>query len=250
MQIAAVDPNSAATSILLVEIDAPAHRGHLEFLKRAAYDVDESFDGRVALAKALARPFDVVVTESRIPGMNGFDLCVELRRDAAARSTAVIIECEDNGVDAERARRAGADAVLVGPAVGETIHQEVERLVARSRELHDRVLEVREKVETQLNRAAEFMERVQSRRAWRETVASGRVGDGVQLSPAPDLRCPECDKPLAYQRTHLGGVSARQPEQWDYYECSSSCGIFQYRHRTRKLRKIVGAPPAVSSRQS
>jgi hypothetical protein len=26
-------------------------------------------------------------------------------------------------------------------------------------------------------------------------------------------------------------------EQWDYYGCSV-CGTFQYRHRTRKLRRV------------
>jgi len=29
------------------------------------------------------------------------------------------------------------------------------------------------------------------------------------------LVCPNCDRPLQYLRSHLGGVSARQAEQWD-----------------------------------
>ena len=54
----------------------------------------------------------------------------------------------------------------------------------------------------------------------------------------PSLVCPSCDQPLRYLRSHIGGVSARQPEQWDYFECTGGCGEFQYRERTRKLRKI------------
>jgi hypothetical protein len=60
-------------------------------------------------------------------------------------------------------------------------------------------------------------------------------------SPAiapPSLICPQCDQPLAYQRSHVGGVSEKHPEQWDYFQCQAGCGTFQYRERTRKLRKV------------
>jgi hypothetical protein len=54
----------------------------------------------------------------------------------------------------------------------------------------------------------------------------------------PSLVCPDCDQVLRYQRSHVGGVSARHPEQWDYFECANGCGMFQYRRRTRKLKKV------------
>jgi hypothetical protein len=57
------------------------------------------------------------------------------------------------------------------------------------------------------------------------------------LTP-PELVCPDCDAPLAYLRSHLGGVSSKHPEQWDYYECPNQCGTFQHRTRTRKVRKV------------
>jgi hypothetical protein len=55
----------------------------------------------------------------------------------------------------------------------------------------------------------------------------------------PSLVCPECDRLLRYRRSHIGGVSSRYSEQWDYFECEAGCGSFQYRQRTRKLRKVV-----------
>jgi len=52
-------------------------------------------------------------------------------------------------------------------------------------------------------------------------------------TPAPHLICPECDTPLVYRTTVLNGV---QPlERWDFFECRT-CGPFEYRHRTRRLR--------------
>jgi hypothetical protein len=52
----------------------------------------------------------------------------------------------------------------------------------------------------------------------------------------PDLVCPECDRPLAYRQTVIGGV--KPVERWDYFACRT-CGSFVYRSRTRKLRPIA-----------
>ena len=54
----------------------------------------------------------------------------------------------------------------------------------------------------------------------------------------PALRCPACDAALQYVNSQIGGVSAKSPEQWDYYTCPNGCSGFQYRHRTRTLRRI------------
>jgi hypothetical protein len=54
--------------------------------------------------------------------------------------------------------------------------------------------------------------------------------------PPPELVCPSCDQKLAYECSHVGGVSDRHPEQWDAFRCTS-CGSFEYRQRTRKLRR-------------
>ena len=53
----------------------------------------------------------------------------------------------------------------------------------------------------------------------------------------PVLMCPSCDRPLRYLHSHIGGVSIRHQEQWDYFECPGNCGTFQYRERTRKLKR-------------
>ncbi|MFN7917848.1 MAG: hypothetical protein U0Q55_21050 [Vicinamibacterales bacterium] len=56
-------------------------------------------------------------------------------------------------------------------------------------------------------------------------------------TPPPALLCPACDATLRYERSHVGGVSSRHQEQWDYYTCLT-CGTFQFRHRTRRLRRV------------
>jgi|RhiMetdeSRZDD1v2_1073273.scaffolds.fasta_scaffold101750_3 hypothetical protein len=53
-------------------------------------------------------------------------------------------------------------------------------------------------------------------------------------TPAPQLFCPACDRPLVYRQTVIGGV--KPLERWDYFECGA-CGPFVYRDRTRALRR-------------
>jgi hypothetical protein len=57
-------------------------------------------------------------------------------------------------------------------------------------------------------------------------------------SSPPELICPDCDRPLDYKSSQIGGVSARNVEQWDYFVCTGGCGMFQYRQRTRKIRRV------------
>jgi predicted RNA-binding Zn-ribbon protein involved in translation (DUF1610 family) len=53
-------------------------------------------------------------------------------------------------------------------------------------------------------------------------------------TPAPQLFCPMCDRPLVYRKTVIGGVKPQ--ERWDYFECRA-CGQFVYRNRTKRLRR-------------
>ena len=57
--------------------------------------------------------------------------------------------------------------------------------------------------------------------------------------PAPVLLCPTCDGTLQYRQTVLNGVNPI--ERWDYFGCQR-CGLFEYRHRTRKLRAADTIP--------
>jgi hypothetical protein len=63
--------------------------------------------------------------------------------------------------------------------------------------------------------------------------------------PAPRLLCPQCDQPLVYRTTVIGGV--KPIERWDYYECRA-CGPYQYRDRTASLRRVESVPKGTGTR--
>jgi len=237
--------SAAPMSALLADRDDDTRQMYGGFLRALSVDLDEASDGREALAKALARPYDVVVTDTRLPGINGYELCQLLRRDVATKATPIIVvTAEAFATNIERARRAGADKVLVKPCLPDQLLMEMRRLVGRSRELRQQSQQIRARLATQLSASQALHS---PRDATGRRALSRLFSREVTTTPPalpPTLVCPMCDQPLQYRTSHVGGVSERHREQWDYFECPNGCGDFQYRQRTRKLRKVLSRESA------
>ena len=200
--------------ILVADADDDIRARYRESFERAGCYVVEVSDGREALVQAFMHPPMLVVTEIGLKFVDGYALCEILRRDRTTGDIPILVvtdECRPAQV--ERARRAGADVVLVKPTSIEHVLSEVRRMVAESSSRRKRAV------------------------APTRNIAS-RMTTTPPASP-PALVCPSCDSPLIYERSHVGGVSERQREQWDEFACRASCGVFQYRHRTRTVRRVV-----------
>jgi len=230
---------------LLVDRDRDTRQMYAEFLKRSAFDIDEAEDGREALAKAISRVPDVIVTETRLAGINGFDLCHLLRSDSATCEIPIVVVTGDAfEVDVQRAAAMGADTVLTKPCLPDCLTDEIRRLLAISHELRAKgreVREVRAAVAVQLGRSRELLDRsrqVVAKRQMLSRTFDRRDTTEPPLHP-PELRCPACDGALHYEHSHIGGVSIKHQEQWDYFECPACHGSFQFRQRTRRLRRIA-----------
>lgn len=191
------------------------------------WSVDEADDGRVALAKTIAQRPLVIVTELRLPGMSGIDLCKRVRSDDITVGTIVIMLSVD-AQRADQAKTSGADAFCAKPCPPDALLQTVKRLLGQPRP-GPAVADQLATPSTEPRRKALTRTHI---RQWTTT---------PPMRP-PALVCPRCDTPLTYMQSHVGGVSVRRPEQWDYFSCPQGCGEFQYRQTTRVLR------PAAASR--
>ena len=225
---------------LIADHDEDTRSMYGEFLRHSGIALEEASDGPDALAKALARAHDVVITDTRLPGISGYQLCELLRRDTATKATPIIVVTgEAFATDVERAHRAGADSVLLKPCLPDVLLAEVRRLGQRAAEIRQQSRQLRERSMAEVARSRELQVRVIGRaRGPAKSRQLSREDTTMPPLTPPELLCPTCDKPLTYQRSHVGGVSERHREQWDYYECASGCGTFQYRQRTRKLRHV------------
>jgi CheY-like chemotaxis protein len=210
--------------VLVVDPDADTRALYREAFHNSGWDVVEGADGREALAKALATPPALVVTEIRLPFLDGYALCDILRRDPATTAIPILVVTADARVAGpDGARRVGADAVLVKPTTPERVLAETRRLLSdrRNADRSDSPAAVRP-LESQHLRP-------------RLSKSFSRFVTTTPPESPPQLVCPSCDEPLTYEHSYVGGVNAKNAEQWDVYVCPGSCGTFQYRHRTRKL---------------
>jgi len=227
---------------LLVDGDGDTRRMYGQFLTLSARcEVAEADDGREALAKALSRRPDVIVTETRLPGLSGFDLCTLLRRDTATSTIPIIfVTATTLEADIRRAERAGASAVLTKPCLPDRLLDEIRRVLESAVKHADEA--GRSKAPRALEKPPTSEDRAQTGGARAKRAMLNRLHQRITTTdpPAapPTLMCPRCDRPLQYLETQIGGVSARYAEQWHYYECAAGCGTFQYRARTRKLRTV------------
>jgi CheY-like chemotaxis protein len=226
-------------SILVVDPDEDMRALYRESFALIGCDVVEASDGRDALTKALVRPPTLVITEIALPFLDGYALCEILRRDrATAHVPILVITAEARPAQMGRARRAGADFVLVKPTSLESVLNEMWRLVADSQDLRGRAAATRGNTATGCDESAIRVARSKRRRT-ALTKSFSRFTTTTPPASPPELVCPSCDRPLTYEGSHVGGVSERHPEQWDHYVCPASCGTFEYRQRTRRLRRTL-----------
>jgi DNA-binding response OmpR family regulator len=77
-------------SILLVEDSPTQAREYAAYLEAEGYQVRVAADGFAALAMAL-NPVDAIILDVNLPGLNGFQVCRRLRRDALTATTPIIM---------------------------------------------------------------------------------------------------------------------------------------------------------------
>jgi len=123
----------SARRICVVEDDAAIRRGLVDSLQHAGYSVSECSDGTEARRVLLGAELDLVLLDVMLPGTDGFQLLVELRR---ARPTLPVIMVTARGAEEDRVRglKTGADDYVVKPFSASELLARVEAVLRRSAE--------------------------------------------------------------------------------------------------------------------
>jgi CheY-like chemotaxis protein len=207
-------------TILVADADEDTRELYRICLQSTGAKVCDALDGRDALAKTYSERPDAIVLDVQLPFIDGLELCRLLRIDVLTARLPLVLVASNPLTGAEPASwRTGADAVFIKPFPPESLPQEVARLLRHA--------EVPAARGDGKGRPA-TPPRDRRRR---------HVHDQQPFLAPPTLRCPMCDRRLQHERSHTGGLGAHGAEQWDYFSCVQ-CGAFQYRHRTRKLRRV------------
>lgn len=102
------------------------------YLRSRNYQVATALSGEEAIQKVAEDVPDLVVADITMPGMDGYELCSRLRRDATTRALPFIfLTARDQDTDKSKARRIGSDDYLTKPCPLERLTQSVETAIDR-----------------------------------------------------------------------------------------------------------------------
>jgi adenylate cyclase len=129
---------STSPAWVLVVDDDPVNRGLLtRFLEQDGYRVDTASDGRQALERLGADPFDLVLLDIVMPNMDGYEVLKQMQQDDVLRYLPVLmITALDDIESAVRCIESGADDYLPKPFDPVILRARLKAGLAKKR-LHD-----------------------------------------------------------------------------------------------------------------
>lgn len=157
---------AAAVRLLIVEDNRDICENIAAYLEKHSYVLDFAYDGISAMYLAVTHPFDVIVLDLMLPGMDGLSFCHKLRTDAKVETPVLMLTARDTLDDKLKGFAAGADDYLVKPFALQELHARLQALYKRSHGKTDNLLTV---ADLTLNRS---------------TLQVHRAGRRLELNPA------------------------------------------------------------------
>lgn len=128
--------------ILVIEDNRDILANILDYLEFKGFTVDCAQDGLSGMHLALTQPYDLIVLDIMLPGMDGYQLCQKLRQDASNNTPIIMLTARDALDDRLKGLHAGADDYLVKPFALSELVARIEAVLRRSSGANKRVLEV------------------------------------------------------------------------------------------------------------
>ena len=69
------------SKVLIVEDEDAIAEIERDYLELSGFDVTLASDGKEGLDIALKEDFDIIILDIMLPGMDGFDICKEIRKE-------------------------------------------------------------------------------------------------------------------------------------------------------------------------
>lgn len=130
--------NPDTTTILLVE-DNQDVAFYIGGLLKDRYRLLYARDGKEGLEKAAEYMPDLILTDLMMPGMDGFDLCREIRSSIVLNHIPIIIiTAKSEDIDKVQGIEAGADAYLLKPFNTDELYVRIDKLLEQRRTLREK----------------------------------------------------------------------------------------------------------------
>lgn len=120
-------------NILLVEDHQDLAGTIGDFLEAQNYTVDFAADGLLGMHLAVSQPFDAIVLDVMLPGLDGISVCKRLRSDAQLTTPIIMLTARDQLDDKLAGFDVGADDYLIKPFDLPELAARIEALIRRGR---------------------------------------------------------------------------------------------------------------------
>lgn len=99
--------------ILIIEDEMEIAELQRDFLEVSGYDVVIKCNGNDGLAEAMNNDFDLIIVDIMLPGMDGFEICRNIRREK--NTPVMFVSAKQDDIDKIRGLGLGADDYMVKP---------------------------------------------------------------------------------------------------------------------------------------
>jgi DNA-binding response OmpR family regulator len=123
--------------VLLIEDHADLAENIGDFLELEGHSVDFALDGVVGLHLAVTEPYDVIVLDLMLPGIDGLSLCRRLQAESPRRVPILMLTALDSLSDKLQGFESGASDYLTKPFALEELAARLNALHSRTRERSD-----------------------------------------------------------------------------------------------------------------
>jgi DNA-binding response OmpR family regulator len=119
--------------ILIIEDDHTIATNLYDYLSARGHSVDAAPDGVTGARLAMSHPFDAIVLDLGLPGLDGLKLCEKLRAEAHLETPVLMLTARDTLQDKLEGFASGADDYLVKPFALKELEARLQALYKRSR---------------------------------------------------------------------------------------------------------------------
>ncbi len=128
--------------ILVIEDQEEILRNIADYLHLHGFTVDCARNGLGGLHLAVTLPFDLIILDIMLPGMDGLTLCRKLRQEAGLHTPVIFLTARDSLEDKLAGFKAGSDDYLVKPFSLPELLARVEAVLHRSQPAQGNRLQV------------------------------------------------------------------------------------------------------------
>jgi DNA-binding response OmpR family regulator len=125
-----MNPNESK-NVLIVEDHADIAEMVGAYLEEREYIVDYAADGITGLHLAVTNPYDAIVLDVMLPGMDGLEICSKIREEAKSDVPIIMLTARDTLDDKVTGLDRGADDYLVKPFAIQELEARIRSLIRR-----------------------------------------------------------------------------------------------------------------------